>query len=107
MTGTLYIAMMLVIPLFFTTLGSMAPDIFVDQSVEKLKHPSYSTAYLDPELNEPVASFETARSQQREFEEFMKFSRYTNTKRTLENGTRTDSYNPQFDFLGPNNWLPL
>lgn len=107
MTGCLNIAMMALLPLGFATLNSTAPDIFINQSVEKLKHPSYSTAYLDPELNEPTANFETAKSQQLEFEDFMKFARYTNTKRIKADGKETKSYNPQFDFLGPNNWLPL
>ena len=72
-----------------------------------MKHPAYSTAYYNPELDGPSANFATSMEQQLEFEDFMKFSRYTNTKRKMENGNRTESYNPQFDTLGPNNWLPL
>lgn len=87
---------------------SSAPDkFFPDFTLDALRHPLYQTAYLNPETGNFTATFATALNQQKEFEGFMQFNNYTNTKRTLANGTSVPSYLPPFDTVGPNTYVPL
>lgn len=57
---------------------------YPDHSLEKLKHPVYSTAYYQPEFDEFGSSYTTALDQQLEFESFMQFNNYTNADRKTD-----------------------
>ena len=76
-------------------------------SLEKLKHPVYSTAYYQPETDEFGSRYDTALNQQLEFESFMQFNNYTNVQRPTgevildEEGVgkqvKVESYSPVMD----------
>lgn len=83
------IVVMIVVPL--VCIGQMvfirsggADKKYPDYSLEKLKHPVYSTAYYQPEFDEFGSRYSTALDQQLEFESFMQFNNYTNADRKTD-----------------------